>query len=339
VVIGESDKWFWPYVIGQGILAFVITQLSYNIGMILALYMGLIGETIGMGQNKRNRYIAVIFLSILLIANYILLAGVDFSYWWLAGIVPIFIFVVLYVSLYTREIEARTQAQKLLEELETAHNQLAEYAAQVEKMTLENERQRMARELHDTLAQGLAGLILQLEAVDSHLGNNRNEKAQTIIRQAMTRARSTLADARRAISNLRETPSTPADLLGAIRAESDRFTHTTGIPCTLGLCEPPSLPLAVSENALRAVSEGLMNIARHAEATEVTITMRCDDRNLWVEISDNGVGFDPAEIVGRSGHYGLLGIRERARLLKGSLTIESQPSQGTTLTIQLPLTV
>jgi NarL family two-component system sensor histidine kinase YdfH len=247
------------------------------------------------------------------------------------------IFVVLYVGLYTREARAKAHAQTLLEELEIAHTQLAEYANQVEQLTLSTERQRMARELHDTLAQGLAGLILQLEAADSHISNQNSAKAQNIIQQAMTRARTTLADARRAIGDLRETQTTSTDLNTAIRTETERFRHSTGIPCTLELCNVPSLSPSLSENVLRAVSEGLVNIARHAKASEVILMMSCDDQNLWIEIRDDGSGFDPQEAIGRSGHYGLLGLRERARLFGGSLTIESQPTRGTTLKIQLPL--
>jgi NarL family two-component system sensor histidine kinase YdfH len=336
VRIDEKPNWFWPYVLAQGFLAFTITYLSENMGMIFALYLALIGEIIGAGQSRRKGFIAAIFLLALSLVNYVLMMGPYDSIWWLVGIIPMLVFVVMYVGLYTRASNDRDRARKLLAELETAHSQLAEYATQVEELTLTTERQRMARELHDTLAQGLAGLILQLEAADSHISNQNHYKAQTIIQQAMTRARSTLADARRAISDLRDEGS-PTDLNEAIQAEADRFQHTTGIPCTLGLCLPPALSPQTAENALRAVSEGLMNIAKYAEASEVIITMSCDNENLLIEIRDDGIGFDPSEVVGRSGHYGLLGLRERARLLGGLLTIESQPSEGATIRLQLPL--
>jgi len=336
LVIGEEEKWFWPYVITQGLLAFSITALSQNLGMIFALYMALIGEIIGSGRKKSWTLTAVIYFISLSLANYVLMNGVEDSGWWLIGMLPMIIFVTMYVSLYTQASKARDKAQKFLAELETAHTQLAEYATQVEELTLTTERQRMARELHDTLAQGLAGLILQLEAADAHLLNDRSEKAQAIIQQAMVQARTTLADARRAIGDLRE-DTTPTDLNEAIQAEVERFQHTTGIHCTLDLCLLPTFSSQTAENALRAVSEGLMNIARHAEATQANITMTCDDEGLIIKIHDNGIGFNPIENVGRSGHYGLLGLRERARIRGGSLVIQSQPSQGTTVELQLPL--
>jgi len=337
LVIGEEEKWFWPYVIVQGLLAFCIIYLSQNIGMIFALYMALIGEIIGSGRKRSWTLFAIIYFIFLSLVNYIIINGTKTSGWWLIGTMPMIIFVIMYVSLYTRASNDRDRARKLLAELEIAHTQLAEYANQVEELTLTTERQRMARELHDTLAQGLAGLILQLEAADAHIASENPEKAQSIIQQAMSRARTTLAEARRAISDLRESPPTATDLNEAIKADVERFRASTGIACTLSLCQLPNVSHPLAENILRAINEGLMNIARHAEATEAMLSMVCDQNNILIEIKDDGTGFDPPEVVGQSGHYGLVGLRERARLYGGSLNIESQPTQGTTLKIQLPL--
>ena len=337
LIIGDEEKWFWPYVIIQGLLAFIITYLSMNMGMIFALFLALIGEIVGSEQRKSWGLLAVVYFIVLSLINYIYLNGIETSGWWIIGTIPMIVFVIMYVSLYTREARARERAQTLLKDLEVAHSQLAEYATQVEELTLTTERQRMARELHDTLAQGLAGLILQLEAADSYISNQNPQKAQAIIQQAMTRARTTLADARRAIGDLRESQATPTDLNAAIRGEVERFQHSTGIPCTLELCTLSSFSPALAENVLRTVSEGLVNIARHAQASEVFLTMNCDKRNLCIEIRDNGIGFDPQIAIGRSGHYGLLGLRERARLLGGTLAIKSLPGEGTTIGIQLPI--
>ncbi len=162
------------------------------------------------------------------------------------------VFVVIYVTLYMRQNEAREQAQSIAAELETANRQLSDYAAQVEDLTIANERQRMARELHDTLSQGLAGLILQLEAADAHLTNNRNDKAQSIINNAMKQARVTLADARRAIDDLRQ-PSLD-DLDSALRREIDRFTDATGIPALFHSDPTPPLPAPVTETLIRTLA-------------------------------------------------------------------------------------
>ncbi len=154
LVIGEDEKWFWPYVIVQGILAFAIVHLSQNLGMIFALYMALIGEIVGSGRRRKWIILATVYFISLSLISYILLNGMEQSGWWLIGTLPMIIFVVMYVSLYTRASDDRDQARKLLDELEIANRQLAEYTNQVEELTLTTERQRMARELHDTLAQG-----------------------------------------------------------------------------------------------------------------------------------------------------------------------------------------
>jgi NarL family two-component system sensor histidine kinase YdfH len=335
--ITEESRFRGVYVVGQGVLAFGITYLSQNLGMIFCLYFALIGESVGIFKRQRWVILSILYLLALSFLNFSLLMGFDQMLWWGIGTLPLVIFVILYVSLYNRESNARAEAQKLLQELEVAHQQLAEYAAEVEDLTLSAERRRMARELHDTLAQGLAGLILQLEAADSHITSNNLVKAQSIIQQAMGRARTTLEDARLAIRDLRETPSTPANMVNAIRIDSERFTHITGIPCKLDLCVPESIGEDASENVIRAVSEGLMNIAKHAQATEAGITMSCVGECLRVEITDKGIGFDPISVVGISGHYGLLGIRERARILGGDFSVESISEQGTCVRLMLPL--
>jgi NarL family two-component system sensor histidine kinase YdfH len=293
------------------------------------------GAAIGFIEDLRKGMIPVVAYAILASANQVVAWGWDSLLGWFLIFGPMMFFVVVYVVMFNRETQSRRRTQQLLKELETTHQQLAEYAIKVEELTLSAERQRMARELHDTLAQGLAGLILQLEAVDSHLGQDHPDQAQAIVHQAMGRARATLADARRAIQDLRDgTPSTD-NLSDAIRQEVERFTTATGIPCELELIPPQDIPLTVHEHTRRAVAEGLTNIARHAQANNVWLKLGESDGMLKIGLRDDGVGFDPSVEVG--GHYGLVGLRERARLAGGSLEVISEPGAGTTLTLVLPL--
>jgi len=244
-------------------------------------------------------------------------------------------FVVAYVTLYMRQIEAREQAQTLLAELEVANSQLSEYAARVEDLTLANERQRMARELHDTLSQGLAGLILQLEAADAHLSKERPERAAQIVGEAMEQARETLANARRAIGDLRSGVGSVPSLEQALDAEVGRFENGTGIPCELEVQLKGEAPDPIVETGLRIVSEALTNIARHAQAAHAWVRVEASQAELCLEIRDDGLGFDPEAVD--AGHYGLLGMRERARLVGGTLDVSSEKGQGTTVRVRLPL--
>jgi NarL family two-component system sensor histidine kinase YdfH len=324
-----------PYLMLQGVLCFATTIVGGTIALAIGLYMMMIGEALGvLGINRHGFVATAYFLALSAINSYLLLHGEQFAVWVLT-VLPSVVFVLLFVWLFQRQDRAREEAQSAWRELDAAHRQLSEYAAQVEDLTLANERQRMARELHDTLSQGLAGLVLQLEAIDSHLSRGNTAKAQAITQQAMERARSTLADARRAIDDLRSGDLAELDLETAVREEADRFTAATGISCDLAISLPTALAEKVRDNALRVVAEALTNVARYAQAQHAVVTIRPLDHTLDVEVRDDGMGFDPAQIG--AGHYGLIGLRERARLIGGTLNIESSPGQGTTLRVCLPL--
>ncbi len=337
----ERPNWISIYIIGQGLMALAISLFAGTLGMVCGLFLALIGEAVGLfTQKPRGMFIAIGYFILLSFMSYGFVYGWNTAQWWALAVFPMGAFVYIYVTLYNRQILARQQAQSLLVELEAANKQLTEYAARVEDLTIAAERQRMARELHDTLSQGLAGLILQLEAVDAHLSSGRSERALAIVKQAMLQARQTLADARSAIDDLRSassSPDKPGGLEGMVRQESERFTAATGLPCTLEINLPAGLPEAVSETVQRAVQEGLANIARHANASRASLRLAVEQDRLVVEVGDDGCGFDPQPAEGQAGHYGLMGMRERARLVGGTLLVTSAPGQGSRVTLSLPL--
>src|SRR5215217_735898 len=189
VSIIQTPKRQALYIIVQGLLALLISDMSQNIGMALSLYMALIGETIGFLGISRWSALTTLYYVTLSLFNLVIFTDIENAIYWLVTIIPIIIFIGMYVTMYMRQAEAREKAQTLASELETANRQLTEYSARVEDLTIANERQRMARELHDTLSQGLAGVILQLEAADAHLMNQRTDKVQSIISSAMRQAR------------------------------------------------------------------------------------------------------------------------------------------------------
>lgn len=331
-IIKQQNRIIW-YLFGQSLLAFIIVGFSRNIGMVFTLYMALIGETIGILRASRWSILAILYFLVLSIINISVFTNGSGTVTWLSAAIPIAIFVSLYVALYNRQDAARKQAQALADELEAANRQLTEYAAQVEDLTIANERQRMARDLHDTLSQGLAGLILKLEATDAHLANNHNDKARAIITDAMEQARVTLAEARNAIDDLRQ-PFLD-DLDSAFHLEIDRFTNATGIPVHYDSIQTPPLPDPVMETLIRTLAEVLTNVANHAQAQSVEVNVRMKDASLLMTLQDDGQGFDAGSIP--SGHYGILGIKERVRLVNGSVDIQSETGKGTTLKIEVPL--
>jgi NarL family two-component system sensor histidine kinase YdfH len=331
----QTLPWIVVYLVVQTALATAIALLAANVGTSFGLFAALIGIAVGMLRQRVLAAAAVLILLALLAFVTLRTAGDVSLSWWLVAALPMTLFVVIYVLLYTRQMEAREQAQALLAELEAANRQLAEYAVQVEDLTLAAERQRMARELHDTLAQGLAGLILQLEAARAQLDQGRSVRASEIVDQAMARARSTLHAARQAIGDLRAPQDAVEDFGLAIRREAERFNQATGIPCAVEIALDAPLPPRSNEHALRIVAEALSNVAQHAQAGQVWVRAVQQAGGVEIAVRDDGVGFEPGAARSQAGHYGLVGMAERARLAGGELAISSAPAQGTTVQLLL----
>lgn len=330
----EKPSLSYIYIVIQEAITVTFILITHNIGIVFGFSLALVGEAIGAyGISVRGILISLFYLLVSL-ASYLWSTELPDIGLLFISTAPMLLFVIIYVELYTRQTRANERAQQLLEQLETANRQLTDYAAQVEDLTITSERQRMARELHDTLSQGLAGLILQLEAVDAHLAHNRNEKARQIIQQTMETARTTLADARTAIDDLRQ--NQPSDCREALQKIAAEFSKNTGIPCETEIRLPDGLDVTISYAVIRIAAEAFSNIGRHAQASHAALKAVQSGNEILLEILDDGIGFNP-DTVPSAGHYGLVGMQERVRLLNGSLTIDCQPGQGTNLGIRIPL--
>jgi signal transduction histidine kinase len=242
---------------------------------------------------------------------------------------------------FERQIEddEADEIGELGENLNQVAADLQTLLADKEQIAVLEERNRMARELHDTLAQGVAGLVLQLEAVKHHLSEGEVAESQLIVAEASTQARDALRKARAAIDDLRAEALFAPDFIVAVTQQAQKFSATNNISCELDAQLPDSLllPPTTSHHARRALAEMLANVARHAEATTVRVQLRlAEDGCLQIEVIDDGVGFD-AETAVRPGHYGIIGLKERARLTGGRFSIESSPESGTTALLRLPL--
>lgn len=214
--------------------------------------------------------------------------------------------------------------------------QLAEQATRV---ALVEERNRLAREVHDTLAQELTGIALQLEAADVLLEHSP-DRARARIRLALERTRESLEEARRSVLDLRAGPLERKALPAALETLSQRFTAETGTPVdSLLALAGPRLPARVEEALYRIAQEALVNIRRHAQAGAVRIELRQESDSVQLIVADNGRGFD-AQMpgAGAATHgFGLIGMQERARLLNGMLQISSCPGAGAQVEVTIPL--
>lgn len=335
----RHPRWWALYYIAQpSLIITLVFVLNSSSPAIWGSFLGSaiicqIGEALGWWGNSRTALLLGLFyfsLGLTLLAMLMDRAGFIVA---VGNLVINGGIVVLLMVLFNQQLIARERALELAESLESANAKLAAYAGKIEALTLQAERQRMARELHDTLAQGVAGLVLQLEAVKAHLGASRSERAAAIVDQALARARSTLAESRAVIDDLR---STPVSLAEALCETRDRFSLATGIPCQLDLAlAEDQVAHEVAGHTVQIVREALSNVARHAQATRVTISCGAQRGRLDLEICDNGRGFDLEQEIG-AGHYGLLGMRERARLTGGVLAIESAAQRGTRVHLSAP---
>ena len=314
----KQRSWRLCFLLGLVLSALAMSLLSHSLDLIMGLWLAVIAEILSILHGTRLIALAMMGCLVLIYVGVQVRVQVATGTFAL-DVVSLLLFVGGSIVLSAQQAYAHQRTEGVLHELaethaqlEITHAQLAAYAVQVEELTLAAERQRLARELHDTQSQGLTGLVLQLEAVNAHLAHQRYERAQEIIVQAMARARATLADARQAIDDLRANGTSPSDLPEAVQEEISRFSMSTGIPCTADLSALTLLPAQLCDYALRAITEGLTNIARHAQACQAWVCSSVRDGMVTIEVRDNGIGFDPLATTHLVGHYGLLGLRERA---------------------------
>jgi two-component system NarL family sensor kinase len=200
------------------------------------------------------------------------------------------------------------------------------------------ERNRLAREIHDTLAQGLAGVALHLESADALLdvGGDR-ERAQQAVREALRLTRASLEEARRSVLDLRAAPLEGRTLAAALTTLARQLEVKEGLEVTLstsGAHRP--LPVRVEAGLYRIAQEALTNVAQHAQAARVDVRLRITPQEIRLEVVDDGRGFDPEDVA--RDRYGLVGLNERANLLGGHLKLETNPGAGTRLEVIVPVT-
>ena len=231
-----------------------------------------------------------------------------------------------------RDVEARERA---VEELAEAHREnlalQGQLLQQAHQAGISEERARLSRELHDTVAQGLVGVIRQLENLPTDLAPGVRQRVD----RAEQTARECLTEARRAVRALGPHQLQDGDLPAAVRAVVERFSLSHDLAAEVRIDGTPSAG-ADDEVVLRVVQEALANVFRHARAGKVTVTLSwlCDE--LIVDVRDDGIGFHPDSVTrGR----GLDGMAERLAAVGGRLEVESRPGAGSTVVAVLPRAV
>lgn len=326
--LGKSWYYFFALASLLFISAFILPKGSPVV--LIGLLPVLIAQSIIILNSKRK---AILFF-IVSYGLYCIAMAINYGASELPIFIPIFFVILLIVIVYTvsynRQVRARERMEFYLQQLEIAYQK-------VEELTLSNERQRMARDLHDTLAQGLAGLIMQLEAISVHIKNGNVARSNEIIHNSMQQARETLKDARTVIDNLRTGALEDADFHRAVQEEIKKFEEITGIDVEKDINQVYSLSNLSMEYGIYIIRESLNNIMKHSQANQVRIKIKSKDGQLYMEVTDNGIGFSTKNIGKQTGKYGLIGLQERVRLVGGKITIESIPGEGTKLVITVPI--
>jgi signal transduction histidine kinase len=257
------------------------------------------------------------------------------------------------ISLWVGSIAQQSlERQLLIDELERTRRELA--AAEREAGVLE-ERSRLAREIHDTLAQGFASVVAHLEAArgsldraptpssgeapsDRTLSPADRARVAEHLDEAEAVARRSLADARGLAWALRPDALASGGLPAAIERAVAAAFGSGDVAATMTITgQPRPLHPNVEVTLLRAAQEALANVRRHASAHEVDVTLSYFEDAVSLDVADDGVGFNPRHSTpGPSGGLGLIGIRERAELLGGSLAVESAKGRGTTIAVYVP---
>jgi two-component system, NarL family, sensor kinase len=206
------------------------------------------------------------------------------------------------------------------------------------------ERARMAREIHDTLAQGLTAIGLDIEGALRHLEESPS-RARDRLERALSTTRENLDEARRSVLDLRATELAGRPLAEALAVLGRAYSSETGVQVHVKVEDDATMSLRTEAELYRIAQEALSNVRQHAHATSVQISLRATAQSVLLIVADDGIGLidtatptpagtDPSEP--RRGHHGLVGMRERARLLGGRVRVTSTPGHGTRVSVRVP---
>jgi len=239
-------------------------------------------------------------------------------------------FSIVFGTWIVKIIEQSRERARLIARLEAAQAELAEVSRQAGTLA---ERQRLAGEIHDTLAQGLTSIVMLLQAADAEISDDPPEARRHVGLAAQT-AREGLAEARAMVATLAPAHLEAGALHEALGRLADRIGAELGIAVRFEVCGPARpLPPNAEVVLLRAAQEALANVRKHAHASDVRVILSYEPHVVRLDVRDDGAGFDPERV---NGGYGLSGMRSRILQAGGSLLVRARPGAGTSLSVEVP---
>lgn len=229
---------------------------------------------------------------------------------------------------YHRQVSQMIKTQRILQELQLTYTEVKEISQQ-------KERDRIGRDLHDTLMQGLAGVTMQLEGIKALILKDRIDRAVDEIDKTIALSRSSLVDARTVVYEMRRDKTKNIDLYDRLDKLAKVFYENYGLSVNVKVSEIIKLPQETLEEVMRIISEGLTNVVKHSK-TDFAIVKIYLDNFLNIEIIDYGAGFNVAAGERKKQHFGLHSIYERVQELQGEVTIDSHVGEGTRVKVKIP---
>lgn len=321
------------YLLLQLLLVAAAVLFFYELDFFALLFVPLAGQA----SFLFPRRLALRWVAIFLLANVL---GQLQQFGWPGALPFIFLysagilFVAAYSQMTLRSENARRRSEALLAELQDAHRRLQAYAGQAQELAVAQERNRMARELHDSVAQTLYGLTLQADAAARKLAAGQLSQVAEDLQYLSQSAQATLQETRLLIFELRPPILDEVGLAGALRARLDAVERRSGLRCDLAVSDAQNLAPDAETALFRISLEALNNVLKHAAAGSVSITLEDVGDRLRLTIADDGAGFDPRAASAQG--YGLRTMRERAEQAGGALYVESAPGQGACVIVEVP---
>jgi PAS domain S-box-containing protein len=246
----------------------------------------------------------------------------------LVSLIPVTVRNAPCILIIAHDITARKESERALRKAE------AELALGMQARAALEERQRLARELHDSVSQAIYGASLGINTALT-LFNEERERSLEALEYALSLTRTALTEMRALIFELRPESLESEGLSAALSKQCDALRARYNVEIRLDLCEEPRIPIRAKEAVYRIAQEALHNAVKHAEASSIDVRLTCEATELQLEVRDNGVGFDP--LTEHPGHLGLRSMRERAQGLGGRTEIVSASHGGAQILVTIPL--